>query len=1041
MLGGMMEGQAPDPYRASTFYRLKTLDLHFVHKQSKDFLFPTINIYDSLAKDYNTKSQEYVTKFEEKVFEFMSLEPKLPEPNYSKAPKLVELEESLLSAKIVKTPGMEEIIKISESVLEVGKKTEDILKEALREEANLNFKEEFINRIKEDNNNIKSLKAYLDVLENNFSTNFSVINTSLVNLNKLTTSVSLNKINKKQAVEKLVYLYDNITNSLEFLKKRFLENRENRKELMSYMQVFELYEKQEDSGKIRKHPLSEKYYDDIQNFVLLHRKIDLLNNEIEKLINLEKESYKKVKSVDLHITSLIPKVSEEKTLYETYKAKGNLEGVYTSPLEFTLNFLTAYSKFSERTLPSIIDNNAGLRAPIAEDAIYNYVLGNFGPATQLVQEMAAIKTIVSGYSQHSSLDSIEGISNRRRLLEERILRDLQLDPEKKKLLEKEFTLITEQFARKLAVTPSVTREQVESEINKEIPSIRKQVKKELRSGKHVGQNWYGFNIISRLNSIMMSNTPETINKIVDRIVKEKIRIKYDDRIGVIDKTKDKFLGTKSQRSFLKDVIEQRRNNLIAINKDFMPSEYYSSFFETLFNKIFGYHTTVKDFEDSFATRLSHPELVNSQLTEDLIRESGVYEFYQKDLEDRIKSAQVSDPASEYLHEGMELVRRLSFNLKQSNLDPVQRQRGKSLYENITKTQRIVLPQLLVLDEDFKQGTYTVTYGATDKYKPAEGLLLGLDIMQKLSLVFQTQSSKALLIQMQLAFELQSSFGLLAKITKQEEEGSAVIISAEEYDQYQNLVALLGSTLTETFDLLRNQETIRQAGGERFKVTGISSIAMSTLLAAEDEIVAGSRFFQVAREGTDSVISSKRAQRRLKNINELYEKDSNKALQLINKLRALYLSQNNIIDSREITIEHLDKIRTLQPKTDEEYNKLDGKQKRELNTRIEDYLLRLVLEKEDFSSVKVDPSSKINTLEDRREKNLKKISLGQQIRATMIRQGAPFGSSWRSRTGHVLKRVLSDRKLIERGKKTGTYIVPDEKAIGNNTLGLDLRKKE
>ncbi|PNJ92733.1 hypothetical protein CEP14_14480, partial [Cylindrospermopsis raciborskii C04] len=261
MLGGMMEGQAPDPYRASTFYRLKTLDLHFVHKQSKDFLFPTINIYDSLAKDYNTKSQEYVTKFEEKVFEFMSLEPKLPEPNYSKAPKLVELEESLLSAKIVKTPGMEEIIKISESVLEVGKKTEDILKEALREEANLNFKEEFINRIKEDNNNIKSLKAYLDVLENNFSTNFSVINTSLVNLNKLTTSVSLNKINKKQAVEKLVYLYDNITNSLEFLKKRFLENRENRKELMSYMQVFELYEKQEDSGKIRKHPLSEKYYD------------------------------------------------------------------------------------------------------------------------------------------------------------------------------------------------------------------------------------------------------------------------------------------------------------------------------------------------------------------------------------------------------------------------------------------------------------------------------------------------------------------------------------------------------------------------------------------------------------------------------------------------------------------------------------------------------------------------------------------------------------------------------------------------------------
>lgn len=1022
MLGGMMEGQMPDPYRASNFYSLKTLNLHFVHKQSKDFLFSNLKDFDIFAKTYTDKAQSYINELEKNVLDFMSLKPEVPEVEYpetheytDEVKKLLELEKFSDEKKIS--------IELKKAESQVNERLYTQLK--LRKELDLLLK--VMSGFTEENSKAESLKANIDLLSINFSSNFLEINENLSHFKKLVTSISIEELNKNRSIEKLINLYDHITTSIEALKTGF-KNRE----FVDYLNVFFDYTQQNQVDEIHKHPLSEKYYERMQTFAALQGQIELFESKIQELISKEQESAKKVRSVYLNIAPSISKIAEQKAQYETYKTTGTVEGVYTSPLEFTLNFLTAYSKFSERTLPAIIDNKAGLRAPIAEDAIYNYVLGNFGPATQLVQEMAAIKTIVSGYSQHSSLDSIEGISNRRRLLEERILRDLQLDPEKKKLLEREFILITEQFARKLAVIPSITREQVEEEVKKEIPSIRKQVKKELQSGKHVGKNWYGFNIISRLNSTMMSKTPDTIDKIVDRIVKERIRDKYDNRTGVVDKTKDKFLGTKSQTSFLEDVITQRRDNLIALGKNFMPSEYFSSFFSTLFNKVFGYHETVKDFEDHFSTRLAHPELIESELTHELIRESGVYEHYQKDLEDRIISAQVSDPASEYLHEGMELVRKLSYNLKHGKLDDIQKERAKGLYESITKTQRIILPQLLVLGEDFKKGTYSVTYAPTDKYKPAEGLLLGLDIMQKLSLVFQTQSSKALQVQMQLAFELQSSFGLLAKITKQAEEGQAVIISRVEYEKYQGLVALLGNTLTETYDLLRNQETIRQAGAERLKVTGISSIAMSTLLASQDEIVAGTRFFQVAREGTDSVISSKKAQRMLKKIRDLYQTDQNKSLQLINKLRGLYLTQNNIIDPRQITIEQLNKINSLMPKNEEELN---SKKKRELNSRIEDYLLKLVLEKKDLSSVEIDTTTKEDSLETRREKNLKLVSLGEEIRATMIRQGAPFGSSLRSRTGHILKTVLSHKKLIKRGEETGTHIVPDENGIGNNTLVL------
>ena len=1028
MLGGMMEGQAPDPYRASTFYRLNTLNLHFVHKQDKDFLFSSLKDFDISAGEYTNKAQSYISEFEKDVLEFMSLKPEDPEVKYApmaysvlteEEKKLFELfddEKKMLTEVLTET---NKLIKRNNIVLKVEKE-HDLLDTILS-----SIEENF-----ENNSKAESLKANIDLLSSNFSSNFLEVNKNLSTFKKLASSISIEELNKSKSIENLIKLYDSITTSIEALKPGF-----KNPEFMDYLEAIINYANLKQVDEIHKLPLSEKYYERMQTFVALHRQIELLESKITELITKEQESAKKVRSVYLNIAPSISKVTEQKAQYEAYKATGTVEGVYTSPLEFTLNFLTSYSKFSEKTLPAIIDSKPGFRASIAEDAIYNYVLGNFGPATQLVQEMAAIKTIVSGYSQHSSLDSVEGIANRRRILEEKILRELQLDPEKKNLIQKEFTEITTAFANKLKGIPSTTEAQVKAELEKERPSIRQQVIKDLKNKTFVGKNYYGFNITSGLNSLYMSQTSETVETIVNRIIEERLRKRYHERQGVIDKTKDKFLGTKSQTFYLEEVINKRRDKLIAEDKSFMPNEYYTSFFNTLFNRVFGYHSTVKEFEDSYTTRLADDKLVEIELTDELIKESGVYDYYQKDLEDRIKSAQVSDPASEYLHEGMELVRKLSFNLKHGKLDPVQKHRAKALYDNITKTQRIVLPQLLVLDEDFKKGTYKVTYAATDKYKPAEGLLLGLDIMQKLSLVFQTQSSKALLIQMQLAFELQSSFGLLAKITKQAEEGSAVIISTEEYDQYQSLVALLGSTLTETFDLLRNQETIRQAGGERFKVTGISSIAMSTLLAAEDEIVAGSRFFEVAREGTDSIISSKKAQRRLKNVNTLYETDPNKALQLLNKLRGLYLSQNNIIDSRQITIEHLDKIKTLQPKTEEEYNKLDAKGKRELNTRIEDYLLRLVLETGDFSSVKVDPSSKPNTLEERREKNLKKISLGQQIRATMIRQGAPFGSSWRSRTGHVLKRVLTARQLIERGKVTGTHIVPDEKAIGNNTLML------
>jgi len=328
--------------------------------------------------------------------------------------------------------------------------------------------------ILEENTKAKNLKTNIDVLSINFSSNFLEIDKNLSHFKKLVTSIPVKELKKNKSIEDLVNLYDHITTSIETLKTGFKNS-----EFVDYLKVIIDYTNQEQVDKIHKHPLSEKYYERMKTFVTLQEQIELLESKIQELITKEQESAKKVRSVYLNIAPSISKVAEQKAQYETYKTRGIVEGVYTSPLEFTLNFLTSYSKFSEKTLPSIVNGKLGFRASIAEDAIYNYVLGNFGSATQLVQEMAAIKTIVSGYSQHSSLDSVEGIASRRRILEEKILRELQLDPEKKKLIQNEFTEITTAFANKLKVIPSTTEEQVKAELEKERPSIRKQVIKDL----------------------------------------------------------------------------------------------------------------------------------------------------------------------------------------------------------------------------------------------------------------------------------------------------------------------------------------------------------------------------------------------------------------------------------------------------------------------------------------------------------------------------------------------------------------------------------
>jgi len=513
---------------------------------------------------------------------------------------------------------------------------------------------------------------------------------------------------------------------------------------------------------------------------------------------------------------------------------------------------------------------------------------------------------------------------------------------------------------------------------------------------------------------------------------------YLNSLGLAGSTGGAFLNP-GQQQVLRTIIESSRNTRIASRTSIMPNEYYTRFFERLFTNVFTGVTNLTDYQTNRASILSALN-VQDRLTTELLRQSGAYQHYQKELEDRILAAQNDDPGSQYLS-AIDFLRTRSLSAinfgNETNVE--ERFRSRGVLETVTRTRRLVLPQIQVLQEVPETQQFLVTYGATNKMPVAQGLILGSDILQKLSLVYQTQSSKALSVQRELSQELESNFGLLKRITVAAEAGNAVIISRVEYDKYIRLINLLNDSIIETFNLLRNQETIRQAGGERMKVTGISSIAMSSLLIGENEIVAGKRFFDAIQQKMHSVITPKALEKTFKKISKLYKsnkhEDKQEALKIINELRTINLLLDNKPNNKTLAIidKHLNKL--IPPSTSPKVkNKVKDK---DLELREIDYLLKLISEIGDSSSIEIDKTTDIKDIENRTKTQLKDISITKQeeVRAMMLRQGAPYSSSLLSQTGTVLKLVKTVDELARRARQVGSLVGPDLDEKGNNTLML------
>ena len=495
---------------------------------------------------------------------------------------------------------------------------------------------------------------------------------------------------------------------------------------------------------------------------LSHRELGLFTNTLQ-----EKQDVLTIQKAVLLLGSLMEghlpdpyKASRLYSLRVTNLASDSEEAGFSKAMQFSTKFLSNFSRVAEKTLPTVVKGERGFSTPLAEDAVLAYMFGaDATNANNLVDKMGLIRGQVSGMVLPSAQDAEFGVDHRRRLLEQTVLRELQIDPDQREAIKREVLGILNEFQ-------PYTKDPASSKLN---PYRQDFIGRKLRT-----------------------------------VIKER-----------------------AERTL------QRGEKLIA------PVSYYEDFFYNLTKSVIDNEPTAI----ASLPKLNSAKSIVSYLTDDLLRASGVYEHYQGELNERIRASQTTGTGLEYISYGLEVLRSVSSKFLSGTMQ--EKAKAQSLYDSITKTQRLVLPVLT--GYGMKEGRYQVSYASTRTESPNQGLLLGLDLMQKLSLVFQGESHAALDTQVALVRQLDATKGILEKL----KTGKMVELDDYELSQYRRLEFLLRESVETTAQLLNNQETIRQAGNDRLKLSGISAIAMSSLLLADDEVGFGSRFNEVTSTGERS----------------------------------------------------------------------------------------------------------------------------------------------------------------------------------------------
>jgi hypothetical protein len=222
-------------------------------------------------------------------------------------------------------------------------------------------------------------------------------------------------------------------------------------------------------------------------------------------------------------------------------------------------------------------------------------------------------------------------------------------------------------------------------------------------------------------------------------------------------------------------------------------------------------------------------------------------IYQK-----IQHAQSQDRGAAYL-EGMKSMYKTVLGLGAGNLNPrgnltAQQERLLSLKRSLEKTQFISLSSYAV--DSFEVGKIRLRHHTNVKGERFSdtGLILGLDVLEKMSLLFQNSSHDALEAQQNLVSKLSAAKGLIDKVEAGlissylgEKQNKTTSVTQEEWQQLLDLQEAMMMSKVTAISILQNENSIRQATGNRLNMMGTSFIAMNSFLVGATEVALGKRF--------------------------------------------------------------------------------------------------------------------------------------------------------------------------------------------------------
>lgn len=178
-----------------------------------------------------------------------------------------------------------------------------------------------------------------------------------------------------------------------------------------------------------------------------------------------------------------------------------------------------------------------------------------------------------------------------------------------------------------------------------------------------------------------------------------------------------------------------------------------------------------------------------------------------------------------------------------------REDNRRLLRSVTQTRILTLPTLYLTGEekDGRLGAGFIDSG----YKPVTGVLLGLDVLNEFQLVFHGYTDSLLEEQRRLRAGIAAAEeqNLFTSIELQARSGEGLYLTTAQLSVYTDLVKTLDKSKNLFYDLFENTENIRRIQGDRLKRVGTSYVAVSSFLAGDDEVFAGSRLERVQNPDT------------------------------------------------------------------------------------------------------------------------------------------------------------------------------------------------